>query len=61
MIGLGAIDCPRASRCYATGLALLPPKQQTPLTNEIAVLLESGDGGRTWHRQGEAPGIVALS
>jgi len=29
VLGLGAVDCPSVSRCYATGLALLPPKQQT--------------------------------
>jgi photosystem II stability/assembly factor-like uncharacterized protein len=61
VFGLGAVDCPSVSRCYATGLALLPPKQQTLLTNEIAVLLESVDGGRLWRRVGAAPGLVDLN
>ena len=61
VLGLGAVDCPSVSRCYATGLALLPPKQQTQLTNDIAVLLESVDGGRLWRRVGTAPGLVDLN
>ena len=61
VLGLGAVDCPSVSRCYATGLALLPLKQQTILTNEIAVVLESIDGGRLWRRVGAAPGLVDLN
>ena len=61
VLGLGAVDCPSVSRCYAIGLALLPPKQQTQLTNDIAVLLESVDGGRLWRRVGAAPGLVDLN
>ena len=61
VLGLAAVDCPSLSRCYATGLALLPPKQQTQLTNDIAVVLESVDGGRHWRRVGAAPGLVYLN
>ncbi len=61
VLGLDAVSCPSTRRCYATGLAMLRPKQQTMLTDEIAVVLESLDGGRTWRRVGQAPGIVTLS
>jgi hypothetical protein len=61
VLGLAAVDCPSLFRCYATGLARLPPKQQTQLTNDIAVVLESVDGGRVWRRVGAAPGLVYLN
>jgi len=61
VLGLAAVDCPSVSRCYATGLALLPRKQQTLLTNEVAVVLESVNGGRLWRRVGAAPGLVYLN
>lgn len=61
VLGLSAVDCPSVRRCYATGVSLLPPKQQTPYTNEVAIVLESRDGGRLWQRVAGDPGVFDLN